>query len=105
AIYHRCYRGSIVQSFAGALAFAWYRFKKYQQYIDAYFVLTHFQQEKLKSLIPSEKLLCKPNFIENKQTQTQVDLKKGYVFVGRLESAKGIEVLLSTWRQLPMHFH
>lgn len=101
---HGCYRDSKVQSLVANMAFSWYRLKEYEKNIDAYFVLTHFQQEKLATLLPPEKLFLKPNPIEEEYISTSTD-KKDYLFVGRLESAKGIDVLLSVWRQLPEHFH
>ncbi len=103
-IIHRCYRGSYLQSTAAAFAFAWYRFKNYQQYIDAYFCLSHFQHQKLSTLIAPTKLLYKPNPILPANTLIPLAEKKGYLFVGRLESAKGIELLLEAWQKLPSHF-
>jgi glycosyltransferase involved in cell wall biosynthesis len=103
-IIHRCYRGSYLQSTASALAFAWYRFKNYQQYIDAYFCLSHFQHQKLSTLISPTQLLYKPNSITPAINLIPLAEKKGYLFVGRLESAKGIELLLEAWQRLPSHF-
>ena len=103
-IIHRCYRGSLVQSTASALAFAWYRLKAYQQFIDAYFCLSRFQQQKITSWIGAAKLFYKPNAIIPANTQWPLAEKKGYVFVGRLESAKGIDLLLEAWLKLPPHF-
>ena len=103
-IINRCYRGSMVQSAASALAFSWYRFKNYQQHIDAYFCLSHFQEQKLATWLPASKLFYKPNAIAPANTLVPLAEKKGYLFVGRLESAKGIELLLQTWENLPLHF-
>jgi len=101
AIVHRCYRNSLLQSTAGALAFYWYHLKEYEKNIDAYFVLSHFQREKLSPLIAANKLWLKPNPIAAPEAVISWEKKKNYVYVGRLESAKGIEVLLATWAQLP----
>jgi len=102
-VVHGCYRDSKVQSLVANMAFSWYRLKEYEKNIDAYFVLTDFQREKLATLLPAEKLFLKPNPIDERQVDSQP--KKDYLFVGRLESAKGIELLLSVWQQLPRHFH
>lgn len=104
AIYHRCYRNSVTMSLAGSLAFAWYRFKQYQENIDAYFVLTHFQQEKLKQFNVKQPMLLKSNPIDVPSSFVEPNEKKDYLFIGRLESAKGIQVLLQTWLKLPAHF-
>lgn len=103
-IMHRCYRDSFIQSTAGALAFAVYQLKDYQQYIDAYFALSHFQQQKLQTSLAASKLFYKPNPITPANTQVPITEKKGYLFVGRLEAAKGIELLLNAWKSLPSHF-
>ncbi|MGE3318992.1 MAG: glycosyltransferase [Candidatus Berkiella sp.] len=103
-IRHRCYRNSLAQSTASAAAFAWYRFKEYQRYIDAYFTLSHFQNEKLRPLLGAEKLFYKPNSIEPVKAQLPLTDKNGYLFVGRLEAAKGIELLLETWLKLPLTY-
>jgi len=103
-IVHRCYRGSYVQSAASALAFAWYRLKAYQQFIDAYFCLSHFQQQKITPWLGAAKLFYKPNSIMPANELLPLAKKRGYLFVGRLEAAKGIELLLETWQKLPPHF-
>ncbi len=103
-VVHACYRRSAVQSLAANLAFTWYRVKEDADNIDAYFVLTHFQKQKLKSKIPASKMLLKPNAIEEPGSIHPAHEKKDYLFVGRLEAAKGIELLLSTWMQMPEHF-
>ncbi len=103
-IMHRCYRDSFIQSTASALAFAVYQLKDYQQYIDAYFALSHFQQQKLQTMLATSKLFYKPNPITPANTHFSFSEKKGYLFVGRLESAKGIELLLEAWKSLPSHF-
>lgn len=102
-IMHRCYRDSFIQSTASALAFAVYQLKDYQQYIDGYFALSHFQQQKLQTMLATSKLFYKPNPIMPANTHVTVSEKKGYLFVGRLESAKGIELLLEAWESLPSH--
>lgn len=106
AIIHRCYRGSGLQSLGASLAFLWYRLKQYDKHIDAYFVLTPFQQEKVKTFGLTSRVWLKPNAVAlpRQDTLVPINQKKDYVFVGRLESAKGIAVLLETWAKLPHHF-
>ncbi|MBI2791940.1 MAG: glycosyltransferase family 4 protein [Gammaproteobacteria bacterium] len=104
-VIHGCYRNSHIQSLVANLAFTWYRQQFDANDIDMYFVLSHFQQEKLKSKIPFQKLQLKPNWIDEPKQVYLSEEKKDYVFVGRLEPAKGIDVLLSTWKKLPKSFH
>ncbi len=104
AVFYRCYRGSFLQSFIGSLAFARYRQKRYQDAIDKYFVLTHFQKEKLTPLLAESKMVIKPNLINKPTKLIAFAQKKHYLFVGRLEEAKGFNLLLSLWQQLPQSF-
>ncbi len=103
-VVHKCYRNSFIQSMAANMAFAWYRIKEYAKHIDAYFVLTKFQQQKLQTQLQNAKVFLKPNGIEQPLNNGVVD-KKDYLFVGRLETAKGIDLLLATWKQLPPSFN
>lgn len=103
-VIHRCYRNSFIQSAASAAAFAWYRFKAYQQYIDAYFALSRFQEAKIRPWLHHQQVFYKPNSIEPVDTLYPLAEKKDYLFVGRLETAKGIELLLAAWESLPSHF-
>jgi glycosyltransferase involved in cell wall biosynthesis len=97
-----CYRGSKAQSAVAALAFAWYRHKQYFRAIDRYFALTEFQRHLLSQLgVPIEKIIVKPNGIQVPQAQTSVT-RTGYLYVGRLEKAKGIDLLLEVWRDLTL---
>lgn len=104
-VMHGCYRNSYTQSLVANLAFTWYRQQFDANDIDMYFVLSHFQQEKLKSKLPLQKLQLKPNWIDEPKEVYASHEKKDYVFVGRLEPAKGIDVLLATWQKLPDYFH
>ncbi len=104
SIVHGCYRESTLQSTVGAAAFTWYDLKQYAASIDAYFVLSQFQHEKIKAWLPVEKLWLKPNGIEwSKQPPTALE-RQDFLYIGRLENAKGIEPLLSIWSELPEHF-
>lgn len=103
-IIHGCYRGSWIQSGIAALAFWWYRVKAFERSIDAYFALSHFQMQKLKGLIPESKLWLKPDPITMPLLSVSASGKKDYLYVGRLEAAKGIETLLKAWQTLPSEF-
>lgn len=105
-VMHRCYRNSYLQSTVHAMAQYWYHLKQYQSYIHHYFVLTHFQKSKLIDFgLNPQQLLLKPNFIMPQIEHYRTDIEReGYVFIGRIESGKGIEYLLKNWVTLPKHF-
>jgi len=99
-VFYRCYRKSIIQSLLAALAFYFYKLIKLEKYIDKFFVLTNFEKGKVKELgIPEKKIILKPNFA-NYVTPLPIASKQGYIYVGKLDKAKGIEKLLEIWQNL-----
>ena len=101
---NRCYRKSLLQSFLAGLAFWWYKRKRVKEAIDYYFVLSKTQVDLLKNgLIPPQKLILKSNAILETAPPTP-KAKKGYLYVGRLEEAKGIKLLLKVWEKLDKEY-
>lgn len=98
-IFNKCYRKSLLQSVVAQMAFWFYKTTKAFDNIDYFFVLTNFQKEKVKSLgINENKIILKPNSL-----QMSFDLQKGkkdYIYVGRLETSKGVFELLRVWEKL-----
>lgn len=90
-----CYRGSKAQSLLAALAFAWYKRKKVIDSIDAWLVLSEHQRDRVAQWLPLNKIFLKPNAVAQQLDVTPQ--KQGFVFVGRLEAGKGIEVLCQAW--------
>ena len=102
-IINKCYRKSLSQSFIAQIAFWFYRATGYLNNIDYFFVLTKFQNEKIKSLgISQKKIILKPNSM-NIQFD-RVNNKNGYIYVGRLSESKGLYELLNTWCNLDEKF-
>ncbi len=99
SIVHKCYRGSVIQSIFAQMSFLFYKYYKPFHLIDSYFVLTSFQREKLIHIgLDATKIIIKPNFIVDYPLDN--DIKSGYIFVGRLEESKGIEILINVWKEL-----
>lgn len=100
AVKHKCYRGSRVQTLACVIS-AWVHrligtYKKLN-----YICLTEFNKEKLLQLkqIKKEKVFVKPNFVEEAKEVVPYDKRKDqFIYVGRLEEIKGIDVLLEAWK-------
>jgi glycosyltransferase involved in cell wall biosynthesis len=71
--------------------------------IDAFVAMTHFQQMKLISLgLDPQKIYIKPNMVP--AVQPPAEVRNGYLYVGRLEVEKGIQLLLENWSRLPPEF-
>lgn len=101
-IKHRCYRNSFLQSALVKLAFWNYKKRGLLKYIDKMIVLSDFQLKLFESLkVDKQKMVLKNNMVHFLPTTINPDNKKNYLFVGRLEYAKGIEFLLTSWIKLP----
>lgn len=104
SVLHGCYRGSRLQSLAASLAFFWYHMKHYAEAIDAYFALSQCQIDTLADFGLHEKIWLKPNPIDPPKAFVPAEQKRDYLYVGRLEEAKGLPGLLRLWKTLPQHF-
>ena len=97
-----CYRQSKLQSLIAACAFAWYGLRKYFDYIDYYFSLTHFQTRLLEQFkVPRDKIHLKPNGICVPLIRPN-SKRNGFIYIGRLENAKGFHHLLKAWQNLEL---
>lgn len=68
-----------------------------------YICLTEFNKNKLLQLpqIEKEKVFVKPNFVEYRENFVPEEERKNqFVFVGRLDKLKGIDILFEAWRQM-----
>ena len=98
-----CYRKSKIQSLLAQASFSFYKVMRFYNFVDVFFVLTDFQRTKVLSLgVPDEKIVLKPNGA--KPVTHCSKTKSGYIYVGRLEKAKGLEELLQVWKKLDSNF-
>ncbi len=103
-IKYKCYRKSYLQSIIAQLAFWYYKKSNVFKYIDQFIVLSIFQKNTIIQLgVDESKITLKSNMLKSIQPINQV-IKKDYLFVGRLDHTKGIELLLAVWTTLPTHF-
>lgn len=102
ALKHRCYRNSFLQTFVSVCVLKFHRMVGTYGKIN-YICLTEFNREKLLELkgIPAERVFIKPNFVEGSNEIIPYEQrKKQFLFAGRPEKIKGIQVLLDAWRQI-----
>lgn len=99
AVKHSCYRGSRAQTIICVIATKIHRWTGIFGKIN-YICLTDFNREKLCKLrqIKPERIYIKPNFVE--ASEMVHEYREGFIFVGRLDKLKGVDVLLNAWKLL-----
>ena len=100
-VVHSCYRGSRAQSAAVAAMVSAHRFAgTWTRQIDLYVALSDFARDKfIQAGLPAERITVKPNFLEPDPGMGTG--AGGYaLFVGRLSTNKGIDVLMRAWQSL-----
>ncbi len=101
SVKYNCYRGSKVQTLACVLNIWFHRLLGIYKKIN-YICLTEFNKEKLlqNKQIENRKVFIKPNFVnEVDRIIPFQERKKQFVYVGRLDSLKGVDFLLQTWKE------
>ena len=102
ALKHNCYRGSKIQTFICAVSTKLHRMIGIYGKLN-FICLTEFNKNKLLSLkqIKPEAVFVKPNFVETKAEIVPADRRLDqFVFAGRLDKLKGIDILLEAWQQM-----
>lgn len=106
AVRKKCYRDSMVQTYAVARMIEKNAARNvWNNLVDAYFCFTKFAKDKfIAHGLPEEKLFVKSNFVKAPTTIEKSQSKDYFVYVGRLESNKGIHLLkeISAELQLPI---
>ena len=102
AVKHSCYRGSKVQTLACVISTRFHRMTGIYGKIN-YICLTEFNKSKLLELkqIKPEKVFVKPNFVESVGEFVPEEKRENqFVFAGRLDKLKGIDILFEVWKQM-----
>lgn len=114
AVRHRCYRNSKAQSLVSAAVLKIHRILGTYKKVN-FICLTEFNREKtlqLRGLVDEKKVYIKPNFtfqeaaehMEKAENAGKTENFAGedyYLFVGRIEALKGVEVALKAFELLP----
>ena len=97
SVKYGCYRASKLQTFS--LARTIEKNKKWDTWntkIDSYIALTEFAKNKfIEGGLPEDKLKVKPNFL-SEDPGTNYDIQNHFLFAGRLDVTKGVNVLLDS---------
>ncbi|MED9970163.1 MAG: glycosyltransferase family 4 protein [Ruminococcus sp.] len=102
AVKHKCYRGSKLQTLACVINSKIHRMTGIYRKIN-YICLTEFNKEKLLMLngIDPERVFIKPNFVKtNLDSVPEQERLDQFVFAGRLDKLKGIDILFEAWKTM-----
>ena len=102
AVMHRCYRGSMLGSFAVANAIDYHRrHHTWSTKVTRFIALTEFARSKfIDAGLPPDRIIVKPNFIEDPGYFPRSDSRNGALYVGRLSREKGVSHLLDAWSRI-----
>ena len=110
-VLHKCYKNSFTMSLYMTLLFAAYRKMGLFKLPDKIFILSNFQKKIIQSLnffhqIVEIRQNILPGLVDKKYISLNDEqYKTGYLFIGRIEESKGIEIVLKEWMKLPRHIH
>lgn len=101
AVKYSCYRGSKAQTLVCAISTWLHRITGIYGKIN-YICLTEFNKDKLLQLkhIKPERVFVKPNFVENNSFIPEEERLNQFVFVGRLDKLKGVDILFEAWKRM-----
>jgi glycosyltransferase involved in cell wall biosynthesis len=102
AIRYKCFSNSFTGTALLSGMISYHRLiNTLQKKIDVFITLTNFSKTKfIEGGISSDKIMIKPNF--NKSTETEYPKKreKYALFIGRISTEKGIDLLLNCWENI-----
>lgn len=101
AVRHACYRDNRGATAAVAAMLLTHRAAgTYRRAVDRYIALTEFARSKLvEGGLPADRIVVKPNFLQE-SGEFRRESGDFALYVGRLASEKGVDVMLRAWRRL-----
>lgn len=101
SVIHGCYRDSRWMTAGVALMLQTHRARRtWQEKVDGFVALTNFARQKfIQGGLPAASIHVKPNFLDVDPGEKTAD-GCYMLYIGRLSSEKGVEVLLRSWAKL-----
>ena len=105
AVKHKCYRNSKLQSFVSAAVLKVHRILGTYRKVN-FICLTEFNRNKLLAsshIVDAKKVYIKPNFTfaEGIKTSNEKEQEEYYLFAGRVEALKGIDIAIKAFEKIP----
>ena len=96
---HRCYRSSLAETFIMYIMLKFHRTIGTYNKIN-FIALTEFNKKKILNLVKDDsKVYIKSNFVEKRKKEKRV-LRDYFVYIGRLDKIKGINLLVESWKEI-----
>lgn len=105
AVKHKCYRNSAPQSFVSAAILKVHRILGTYRKVN-FICLTEFNRDKLlesEGIVDPSKVYIKPNFTfaEGIEPSNAREQKEYYLFAGRVEALKGVDIAIKAFEKIP----
>jgi glycosyltransferase involved in cell wall biosynthesis len=102
AVPRKCYRDSMLQSAVSAGVITLHRaLGTFQNRITAYIAFNHFCRDKfIQGGLPADRIRIKPHFVKSEHFPDTCE-RSGGLYVGRLSTEKGLDVLGEAARRVP----
>ena len=100
SIKYKCYRNSFIQTSISALTLCIHRLLGSYKKVNGYIALTEFNKDKISKIIDKSKIYVKPNFMTYKKSYKENIEKRYYIYIGRIDKLKGIELLIRAWNNI-----
>lgn len=98
SIIYKCNYNSFLYSAFISCINSFYKFKGYIKLIDKFIVMTEFSKNLIMQYgVPSNKIIIKPNYIDSPYVRKKKRNEKKYLYIGRIDDYKGINLLVETW--------
>lgn len=102
-VVHRCYRGSLLGSWAVARMVDHHRQRRtWHKMVDRFIVMSEFARQKFAAAgWDPERIAVKPHFCAAPGETATAGERSGALFAGRLSPEKGVNTLLTAWAEIP----
>jgi glycosyltransferase involved in cell wall biosynthesis len=98
---HACFQGSRLKSAPVVGMLSFHNARRTWDHVSAFIALTEFgRQLFIKGGLPADRVVVKPNFLEP-DPGGRNGTSREFVFVGRLDTEKGLQTLLRAWHGMP----
>lgn len=99
AVKYRCYRKSYLQSFLLVISMKIHRLLRTYDKASAFILLTEFNAKQFENILDKKKVFIKPNFgMVNTIMPVLEKRVNRFIYIGRLDSYKGVYTLLDAWQ-------